>query len=51
MNMHQPFPDVWLPKDVDVYFSAMLALGEVDARYRLDYHDYKLATTSSRIKK
>ncbi len=51
MNMHQPFPDVWLPKDVEVYFSAMLALGEIDARYRLDYHDYKLATTSARIKK
>ncbi len=50
MTMHQPFPDVWLPKDVEVYFSAMLAIGEMDARYRLDYHDYKLATTTSRIK-
>ena len=50
MNMHQPFPDVWLPKDVEVYFSAMLAVGEVDARYRLDYHDYKLATATARIK-
>ena len=50
MTMHQPFPDVWLPKDVDFYFSAMLAIGEMDARYRLTYHDYKLAIATARIK-
>ena len=50
MTMHQPFPDVWLPKDVDFYFSAMLAIGEVDARYRLDYSNYKLASATARIK-
>ena len=50
MNMHQPFPDVWLPKDVDFYFAAMLAIGEVDARYRLNYTNYKLASATARIK-
>jgi hypothetical protein len=50
MTMHQPFPDVWLPKDVEFYFAAMLAIGEMDARYRLNYHDYKLAITTARIK-
>lgn len=50
MTMHQPFPEVWLPKDVDFYFSAMLAIGEMDARYRLNYHNYKLATATARIK-
>jgi hypothetical protein len=50
MTMHQPFPDVWLPKDVDFYFSAMLAIGEMDARYRLTYHNYKLAIATARIK-
>jgi hypothetical protein len=50
MNMHQPFPDVWLPKDVDFYFAAMLAIGEVDARYRLNYSNYKLASATARIK-
>jgi hypothetical protein len=50
MLMHQPFPDVWLPKDVEMYFSAMLAIGEIDARYRINYHNYKLASTSARIK-
>jgi hypothetical protein len=50
MTMHQPFPDVWLPKDVDFYFAAMLAIGELDARYQLTYHNYKLATATARIK-
>jgi hypothetical protein len=50
MTMHQPFPDVWLPKDVDFYFAAMLAVGEMDARYRLDYTNYKLATATAKIK-
>ena len=49
MTMSQPFKDVWLPKDVDVLLSAMLALGVIDLRYHLDYLDYKEATTSGRI--
>ena len=29
MTMSQPFKDVWLPKDVDMFFSAMIAIGVV----------------------
>jgi len=50
MTMSQPFPDVWLPRDVDMFFSAMVAIGAFDGHYRIDYHDYKQATTSGRIK-
>lgn len=50
MTMHTPFPDVWLPKNVEMYFSMMLAVGEIDVRYRITYENYKLATTTSRIK-
>jgi hypothetical protein len=50
MTMHTPFPDVWLPKNVEMYFSMMLAVGEFDARYRLTYDNYKLASTTARIK-
>lgn len=50
MEMHQPFPDVWLPKGIDMYFAMMLAVGEFDARFRITYDNYKLATTTSRIK-
>jgi hypothetical protein len=51
MTMSQPFKDVWLPKDVDMLFGAMVAIGNVDIRYHLDFHDYKEATTAGRIKK
>ena len=53
MTMSQPFPtnkDVWLPRDVEMYFSAMLAIGMVDVRFNLDYSDYREATTAARIK-
>jgi hypothetical protein len=50
MVMHQPFPDVWLPKNIEMYFAMMLAIGEFDARYRITYDNYKLATTTARIK-
>lgn len=50
MTMHQPFPDVWLPKNIDMYFGMMLAIGEFDARYRITYDNYKLATATARIK-
>jgi hypothetical protein len=49
MTMSQPFKDVWLPRDVDVLLSAMLALGTFDMKYHLDYVDYKEASTSGRI--
>ena len=67
MTMSQPFKDkppaagrrkaaaaaaeLWMPKDVEFYFAAMLAIGSFDVRYRLDYHDYREAATSVRIKK
>jgi hypothetical protein len=53
MTMSQPVKDVkdlWLPRDIDWYFSAMLAIGTFDVRYHLEYHDYRQATTSGRIK-
>jgi len=50
MTMSQPFKDVWLPKDVEMYFSAMFAIGMVDVRFNLDYYDYREASTAARIK-
>jgi hypothetical protein len=49
MTMSQPFKDVWLPRDVDMQFGAMLAIGPVDAHYHLDYLNYREATASGRI--
>ena len=50
MTMSQPFPDVWLPRDVDMLFSALMAIGSFDVHYHLDYKDYRKAETSSRIR-
>lgn len=60
MVMSQPFAhvqnatpgsaDVWLPKDIEMYVSMMLAIGQFDMRYSITYDDYRLAETSSRIK-
>lgn len=61
MRMSQPFAasqttaadpaaDVWLPKNIEMYASLMVAVGQFDMRVAIDYNDYKLAETSSRIK-
>jgi hypothetical protein len=49
MTMSQPFKDVWLPRDVDMRFSALFAVGPVDATYHLDYVNYREATASGRV--
>jgi hypothetical protein len=49
MTMGQPYPGVWLPRDMELNAGAMLAVGQIDMRYRLEYTDYKLAETSTRI--
>lgn len=50
MTMGQPFPDVWLPKDVEMRFGAMFAAGALDVRYALEYYNYREATTEGRMK-
>ena len=50
MEMGQPFPNVWLPRAIRVGFDMSLAIGEVDGRYAADFHDYKLATVSTRVR-
>ena len=45
-----PVPDVWLPTNINMYISMMVAIGQFDLRVATDYTDYKLAETSSRIK-
>ena len=50
MRMSQPFPAVWLPSTIDMRFRMTLAVGTVDATYRVDYHDYKQADVTYKIK-
>ena len=51
MTMSEAFPDVWLPRDIDFRFGAMLAIGSFDVRYEIDYFDYREALTSGRIRR
>ena len=50
MRMAQAFPNIWLPKGIDMKFQMTFAIGTVDANYRVDYHDYKEAAVTYKIK-
>ena len=50
MTMSQPFPDVWLPRDLEFAFGISLAVGQVDMRYALEYHDYRRADVTANVK-
>lgn len=50
MQMGQAFPNVWLPKSIAMEFEMMLAVGAVDAAYRVEYSNYKEAAVTYKIK-
>jgi hypothetical protein len=49
MNMSEPFPEVWLPHDIDMAAAVTLAVGQFDVHYGLDYHDYRRADVSTKV--
>ncbi len=50
MTMSQPFPDVWLPHDLEMRAAITLAVGEFNVRYILDYHDYRQADVKTKVR-
>jgi hypothetical protein len=50
MTMGQPFPDVWLPRGLEVNAALTFALGPVEFRYALDYHDYRQADATVKVR-
>jgi hypothetical protein len=50
MNMGQPFPDVWLPRDLELAFAATTAAGPFKVRYALEYHDYRQPDVTATFK-
>jgi hypothetical protein len=50
MEMGQPFPEVWLPGEIRVGIGATMATGEITARYAAEFHDYRLAAVSARVR-
>jgi hypothetical protein len=49
MTMGQPFPDVWLPRDLEFAAAFTLATGQMDMKYALEYHDYRRADVTSKV--
>ena len=50
MKMLQPFPNVWLPGTIDMHFLVTTAMGSIEATYKVEYQDYRLAEVTTRIK-
>ena len=50
MEMAQPFPGIWLPKDMGMRFAVTLANGTYEMRYGLSFYDYRMGEVKSRIR-
>src|SRR5262249_30180263 len=49
MKMTQPFPEVWLPDSLEINVALMIATGQYDLRYALDYHDYRQPDVTTKV--
>jgi hypothetical protein len=49
MKVAEPFPDVWLPTNLDMDLAFTAAIGQFDMRYALEYHDYRVPEVTSKI--
>jgi hypothetical protein len=49
MTMGQPFPDVWLPRTLEVQAGATLATGSFEVTYDRAFSGYRLAEVETRI--
>jgi hypothetical protein len=49
MTMSQPFPDVWLPRDLDVSIAADMAAGRFDVRWSVAYDNYRQPEVKTKV--
>ncbi|HET9262419.1 MAG TPA: FtsQ-type POTRA domain-containing protein [Vicinamibacterales bacterium] len=49
MSMGQPFPGVWLPREMSIHGGVTLASGSFDANYRRRFSEYRQAEVKTRI--
>ena len=49
MKVGQPFPDVWLPTNLDMNLALTAAFGQLDVKYGLEYHDYRAPEVTSKV--
>jgi hypothetical protein len=50
MTMGQPFPGVWLPRDIDIRAVVLLANGTFEANYARDFAEYREAEVTTKIR-
>ena len=50
MTMAQAFPDVWLPRDLEFVAALNMATGRYDARYTIEYRDYRQPDVNSKFR-
>jgi hypothetical protein len=50
MTMTRPFPDVWLPRDIEFLVDAQLAVGRFDLRWSVEYRDYRQPDVKSNFR-
>jgi hypothetical protein len=49
MTMGQPFEDVWLPRSLQMDVGLLLAFGNIDFRYILQYDEYRQPDVKSKV--
>jgi hypothetical protein len=49
MTMSQPFPEVWLPRDIDLQVALTFAIGQLSFRQNVSYRDYREANVASKV--
>jgi hypothetical protein len=49
MQMGQPFPGVWLPRDVSIHAGVTMALGSMELQYKREFSKYRKADVSSKV--
>ncbi len=49
MEMGQPFPDVWLPRNISIHAGVSFALGPVELQYKRAFSNYRKADVKSKV--
>ena len=49
MQMGQPFPGVWLPRDLSIHAGVTLALGSMELQYKREFAKYRKADVASKV--
>ena len=49
MQMGQPFPGIWLPRNLSIHAGISIALGPMEFQYKREFANYRKADVSSKI--